>query len=66
MIHEPTLIKLLVAVIAFLVSLLCAGLAGFLRHLDGGSVPASLMRAGAAFGACLTVSGVAAAFVLDR
>ena len=66
MIHEPTLVKLLVAVIAFLVSLLCGGLAGFLRHLDGGSVPASFMRAGAAFGACLTVSGIAVGLALGR
>ena len=66
MAHQSTLVVFLVAVVAVLMALLCGGLAGFLRRLDGGSVPASLTRAGAAFGACLSVCGMAAGLLLSR
>jgi hypothetical protein len=49
------LIRILVVVIAILASLLCGVVAGILKHLDGASVPTTLIRAGAAFGACLII-----------
>ncbi|HEY4452972.1 MAG TPA: hypothetical protein VGN81_01570 [Pseudonocardiaceae bacterium] len=62
--HEPVLVKVLITVIAVLVSVICAGIAGFLKYLDGASAPSALLRAGAAFCACLTASGVAIGFLL--
>ncbi|MET8358852.1 hypothetical protein [Micromonospora sp. NPDC005171] len=48
-------LRILMAVIAVLASLLCGVMAGILKRLDGASVPTTLMRAGATFGACLTI-----------
>ncbi|WP_421110330.1 hypothetical protein [Streptomyces sp. NEAU-S77] len=49
------LIWVLGALVALLVSVICGGIAGFLHHLEGNRVPAVLLKAGAAFGACLTL-----------
>jgi hypothetical protein len=64
--HQSALVTLLVAAVVVLMSLICGGVAGFLRRLDGASVPSSLTRAGAAFGACLSVSSVAISLLLSR
>ncbi|MFM9596234.1 hypothetical protein ACKI1J_40715 [Streptomyces scabiei] len=54
--HEHVVIWVLSAVVVLLMAVICGGIAGFLHHLDGNRLPAALMKAGTAFGACLTLS----------
>ncbi|MGG2463170.1 hypothetical protein ACO0M4_25730 [Streptomyces sp. RGM 3693] len=49
--------------VRYLLSALCAFGAGVLSRLDNASTPTSVMRAGATFGACLTVCLTATARV---
>jgi len=60
------LVRVLVAAIAVLVALLCGIAVGLLKRLDGGSVPMSVLRAGAAVGACLTVEMMAMGLMRGR
>ncbi len=62
----PYLVPLLVVVITALVSIICGITAGLLKRLDGGSVPASLMMAGGAVGACVTVGLMAMGLMWGR
>jgi hypothetical protein len=49
------LIWALTALVALLVAVICGGIAGFLHHLEGNRLPVVLLKAGAAFGTCLTL-----------
>lgn len=62
--HEYVAIWVLSAVVALLLALICGGIAGFLHHLGGNHLPAVLMKAGTAFGACLALSASMAGLVI--
>lgn len=66
MLSSSDLVRFLVAVIAVLVALLCGIAVGLLKRLDGGSVAMSVLRAGAAVGACLTVEMMALGLLLGK
>ncbi|MFE4452898.1 hypothetical protein [Streptomyces sp. NPDC056796] len=53
-------------VVAVETAVICGGITGVLHHLGGNPLPAVLLKAGTAFGACLTLSAAIAGLVISK
>ncbi|WP_432114728.1 hypothetical protein [Streptomyces sp. S1] len=54
--YEYIAIWVLSGLAALLLAVIYGGIAGFLHHLGGNRLPAVLMKAGTAFGTCVTLN----------
>jgi hypothetical protein len=64
--YECVVIWVLSGVVAVETAVICGGAAGVLHHLGGSPLPAVLLKAGTAFGACLTLSAAMAGLVISK
>ncbi|WP_435970244.1 hypothetical protein [Streptomyces sp. Qhu_M48] len=64
--YEHVAIWVLGAVVALETAVICGGITGFLHHLGGNPLPAVLIKAGTAFGACLMLSAAVGALLIGK
>ncbi|MFJ6489005.1 hypothetical protein [Streptomyces californicus] len=64
--HEYVVIWVLSGVVAVETAVICGGITAVLHHLSGNPLPSVLLKAGTAFGACLTLSAALAGLVISK